>query len=126
VEYVEAGSSSPSTIRAVCVMAVRVRDLGGLFGGLTSRTASIESSELDLYLVRPPAWLGLPLWFVSSWLRLRGHNPLLKHISAAAFQCTPLGGAAIDVEADGEWIGRAPFRVSIVPAALRMRMPGTG
>jgi YegS/Rv2252/BmrU family lipid kinase len=123
VEYLQAGAEGTAKAIAVAVMAVRVRDLGGLFGGLTSRTASIEASELELYLVRPPAWLSLPLWFVSSWLRLQGHNPFFRHISAVAFACTPLNGAAIHVEADGEWIGRAPFRVSIVPGALRIRMP---
>jgi diacylglycerol kinase family enzyme len=104
-------------------MAVRVSDLGGLFGGLTSRTASIESSELELYFVRRPAWLSLPLWFVSSWLGWQRRNPLLKHVKTAAFECRPLNKARIHVQADGEWIGCAPFRVSIVPGALRIRVP---
>jgi diacylglycerol kinase (ATP) len=123
VDYLQASSTVSAKSKAVAAMSVRVRDLGGLFGGLTSRTASIEANELDLYLVSPPAWLSLPLWFLSSWLGLQRHNRLLKHVRAVAFQCTPLDGAAIDVEADGEWIGCAPFRVSIVPGALRIRMP---
>jgi YegS/Rv2252/BmrU family lipid kinase len=123
VDYLQANSTVAVRETAVAVMSVRVRDLGGLFGGLTSRTASIEANELDLYLVGSPAWLSLPLWFLSSWLGLQRHNPFLKHVRAVSFECTSLRGAAVDVEADGEWIGRAPFRVSIVPGALRIRMP---
>jgi YegS/Rv2252/BmrU family lipid kinase len=123
VEYLQANCEPPAKETVVAVMAVRVRDLGGLFGGLTSRTASIRSSELDLYLVHPPAWLSLPLWFATSWLGLRQFNPFLKHISCISFECKPLNQAAIHVQADGEWVGRAPFRVSIVPEALRIRMP---
>jgi diacylglycerol kinase family enzyme len=63
------------------------------------------------------------LWFVSSWLGLQRRNSLLIRVRAAAFQCTPLNGADIHVQADGEWIGRAPFRVLIVPGALRIRVP---
>lgn len=123
VEYIEAGSNVAVEATAVALMAVRVSDLGGLFGGLTSRTASIESSELELYFVRRPAWLSLPLWFVSSWLGWQRRNPLLKHVKTAAFECRPLNKARIHVQADGEWIGCAPFRVSIVPGALRIRVP---
>lgn len=123
VEYLEAGADEAVEAKAVALMVVRVRDLGGLFGALTSRNASIELGELELYLVHPPAWLSLPLWFVSSWFGLQSRNPFLKRIRVAAFECTPLNGAAVHVEADGEWIGRAPFRVSIVPRALRIRMP---
>jgi YegS/Rv2252/BmrU family lipid kinase len=123
VEYLQAGSMVAARANAVGLMAVRVGDLGGLFGGLTSKTASIEAGELELYFVRHPAWLALPLWFVSSWLGLQERNPLLKHIKTGAFECRPLNEACIHVQADGEWIGRAPFRVSIVPGALRIRMP---
>jgi YegS/Rv2252/BmrU family lipid kinase len=123
VEYLQADSMVIAQGNAVALMSVRVGDLGGLFGGLTSRTASIEASELELYFVRRPAWLSLPLWFVSSWLGLQRHNPLLKHVKTAAFECRPLNEVGIDVQADGEWIGRAPFRVSIMLGALRIRMP---
>jgi diacylglycerol kinase (ATP) len=123
VEYRVAGDDAAEETHAVALMSVRVRNLGGLFGGLTSSAASIEASELELYLIRRPAWLSLPLWFVSSWAGLQGRNPLLKHVRASSFQCIPLNRSAIDVEADGEWIGRAPFGVSIVPKALRILMP---
>jgi diacylglycerol kinase family enzyme len=126
VEYLQAGSKLATKSNAVALMAVRVRDLGGLFRGLTSRTASIEASELELCLVRRPGWLSLPLWFVSSWVGQQKRNPFLKHIKTAGFECTPMNADCIHVQADGEWIGRAPFRVSIVPGALRIRMPESG
>lgn len=126
VEYLQASSEPAAKEPAVAAMAVRVRDLGGLFGGLTSRTASIQASHLDLNLIRPPAWLSFPLWFVTSWLGLRQSNPFLNQISCISFEGKPLNQTAIHVEADGEYIGRAPFRVSIVPGALRIWMPKIG
>jgi diacylglycerol kinase (ATP) len=126
VEYSQAGSKEPAKAHAVALMSARVGNLGGLFAGLTSRSASIEASELELYFVRRPAWLSLPLWFVSSWLGLQKRNPLLKHVKTAAFECMPLNGANVHVQADGEWIGRAPFRVSILPGALRILMVVAG
>jgi len=123
IEFVRSEANGFESVRAVSAMAVRVSDLGGLFRGLAGRMGSIEDDELRLLLVRPPAILALPLWFVSSWLGLRRFNPLLKAVSVSEFRCIPADGAAMHVEADGEWIGRGPVVVSILPGALRIRMP---
>jgi diacylglycerol kinase (ATP) len=123
VGYTEAASAEVSTVRAVCAMAVRVSNLGGLFGRLTSRSASIDDAHLQLSIVRPPAALSLPLWFVSGWLGLRGLNPLLRRVSVSEFSCRGGPGAGAHVEADGEWLGCLPMRVSLVPGALRMLVP---
>jgi diacylglycerol kinase family enzyme len=123
VKYPQTGSTVSAKSHAVALMSARVCNLGGLFAGLTSRSASIEASELELHFVRRPAWLSLPLWFLSSWFGLQKRNPLLKHVRTGGFECKPLNEASIHVQADGEWIGRAPFRVSIVPDALLIRVP---
>ena len=126
VGLVESETQEIIPMRAVCAMALRVSDLGGLFRGLTGRGGSLEQEKLQLLLVRPPAMIALPLWFVSSWLGLRRFNPMLKTVLVSEFCCNTGSGAPVHVEADGEWIGRGSIRVSIVPNALRIRMAAAG
>jgi diacylglycerol kinase family enzyme len=104
-------------------MAVRVNDLGGLFSKLTGRQATIQDASLRLLVLSPPAALSLPLWFVSGWLNLLRLNPFLRFADATAFSCRPDSGPAPHFQADGEWLGRIPIRVSMVPNALRLMLP---
>jgi len=123
VEFMPAGSDEAITRKAVSVMAVRVDDLGGLFSGLASRKASIRDSAIQLYVLSPPAFVSLPLWFLSGWLGLRGLNPMLGCVEVSSFSCRAIGKTAPHVQADGEWIGRAPMEVTIVPNAVRVMLP---
>jgi diacylglycerol kinase family enzyme len=123
VEFTPIGSDQAITQKAVSVMAVRVDNLGGLFSGLTSRHASIRDPAMQLCLLSPPALLSLPLWFLSSWIRAGGLNPMLQSVEATAFNCRPIGKIAPHIQADGEWIGRASMEVTIVPNAVRMMLP---
>ena len=123
VEYTEAASGVTTTLQAVSAMAVRVNDLGGLFSGLTGRQASIRDANLRLILVRPPAALSLPLWFVTGWLNLRRFNPLIRMVNVTEFSCRPIATPAPHFEADGEWLGHIPIQVSILPNALRILLP---
>ena len=76
-----------------------------------------------LVLVRPPAVISLPLWFVCGWLGLERINPLVRMVEVGGFSCDALTNPAPHFEADGEWLGRLPMRVSVAPGALRVRLP---
>jgi diacylglycerol kinase (ATP) len=117
VEWMENGTVR--TTRAVEAMVVRVADMGGLFRGLGAG-AGVDGMELRLVLVKPPAWLSLPLWFSSSWVGLRRWNPWVRIIEGDDFHCT---GDSVDVQADGEWIGRGPVRISLHAAGVHLLMP---
>ncbi len=123
IEFKRTGAASSITTKAVSAMAVRVDNLGGLFDGLTSRRSSVHDSALELYILSPPALLSLPLWFVSGWLGLLGLNPMLRRVEVSSLNCRPTGKLAPHMQADGEWIGRAPFEVSMLPNALRILLP---
>ena len=122
LEYAPTASGPRSVRIAVSVMAVRVADLGGLFSGLTGKDAGIHDPHLHLISLAPPGWLSLPLWFLSGWLNLRRFNPLLHAVAVTEFSCRPLANPAQHFQADGEWLGRIPMRVSIVEDALRIVM----
>jgi diacylglycerol kinase family enzyme len=123
VELTDAQSGIIETHRAVSVMAVRVDDLGGLFSRLVRRSASVHQSSLEIILLRPPAFLSLPLWFAFGWLGLNRLNPFLLHANVSGFACPAGNGAGPHFQADGEWIGRVPICVSLVPDALRILIP---
>jgi diacylglycerol kinase (ATP) len=120
LEFVEAGGKQQ--MRSVATMAVRIDNLGGLFGRLTS-DGKIHHPHLHLIAVRPPGWLSLPAWFAMGWLGMSQFNPLLRIANVEEFNCTPVGPHRIHVQADGEWIGTAPMRVTLLQDAVRLLMP---
>jgi diacylglycerol kinase family enzyme len=124
VEYTDATSGSIVSQPAVSAMAVRVGNLGGLFSGLVGRPANIHDPRLQLILLGPPAWLSLPLWFITGWLNLHSLNGFLHTAKVSRFSCRPLSNESAHFEADGEWLGRIPFAVSLIPDALRILVPG--
>jgi diacylglycerol kinase (ATP) len=123
VQYREKDSRFVSTQRAVGVMTARVGDLGGLFSGLTDRGASIDELNLRLIVVRPPAIVSLPMWFLLGWLGLRGLNPFVETVYVSRFSCFPHRAFAPYVQADGECTGSAPVEVSLLHRALEILVP---
>ena len=121
VEFVEEATGRSVTERAVCAMAVRVGSLGGMFGRITGRGSAED--RLRMVLVRPPAAFSLPVWFVCGWLGLERVNPLVRIVEVSGFSCTESTKPAPPCEADGEWLGRLPMRVSVAKDALRVRLP---
>jgi diacylglycerol kinase (ATP) len=122
LEFTESASGRTRTMPAVATMTVRIDDLGGLFGGLAGDGA-VQHPYLQLMAVKPPGWLALPLWFTMSWLGLSRFNPLLHVANVSGFTCTPSSARKVHIQADGEWIGTAPMRVTLVPDAIRLLMP---
>lgn len=120
VEVVNEANGIVSARQAVGVMAVRVSDLGGMFRGLAGGRASLHDPHLSLLLLRPPAFLSLPLWFVSAWLGLHRLNPFLEIVKAQSCTLHPQSSAAPLLQADGEWVGQIPAKFSIVTNALRL------
>lgn len=121
VDYTALGSSHVRHCKAVSVMALRVGDLGGIFSPLATGGA-IHDAHLQLVIIKPHAWLSLPLWFVGGYSGLQRWNPLLETVNVSEFTVASLR-SAINLQADGEWIGKAPMRVSIAPNALRLLLP---
>jgi YegS/Rv2252/BmrU family lipid kinase len=114
----------PAIVRkAVSVMSARVDSLGGAFNGLTSNQASVHDRALQLVILSPPALISLPLWVLSGWFRANRLNPFLRCVDAASFSCRPLKGSVPHFQADGEWLGRLPLQVSLVPNAVRVLLP---
>jgi diacylglycerol kinase (ATP) len=107
----------------VSAMAARVDSLTGIFSGLVERGAPDDRESLRLALLRPPGLISLPLWFLTGWLGMRRLNPFLVEARALEFECQPLEQAVVQCEADGEWLGPIPMRVSVAPSAVTVLLP---
>jgi YegS/Rv2252/BmrU family lipid kinase len=125
VEFTRLGTAQRESVRAIAAMAIRVGNLGGVFGGIAPRGASIDEPCFRLSVLKPPARLSLPLWFLSAWLRAPAINPFLTLVEATGFSCRDLNSRQTEFQADGEWLGSLPFRVSMVPDALRIPLPAS-
>jgi len=115
-------STSSASQSAVSAMCIRVSDLGGLFSPLL-RGASLEDSHLLLGIAKAPATLSLPAWFAMSWARLHRFNRYAETIQVESFACSEGHSGDVHVQADGEWLGRTPMSVQLVPDAIRLLMP---
>jgi diacylglycerol kinase (ATP) len=123
LEYCVANSNRVEHGKAVSVMALRVGDLGGFFSRLAYGQGSMKDAHLRLLILGPPAAISLPLWFASGWLNLHALNPFLRFVDVSAFSCSGGSKGSPHIQADGEWLGYAPMQVSLVPNALRVRVP---
>ena len=123
ISYLPAGSDSWHEDRAVSAMCARVGDLGGAFSRLT-RGSSLYSTTLRLSYLRPPGRISLPSWFVSGHLGIHRANPWLQTLEVEEFRCDPPGSDSdVHAQVDGEWIGKLPLSVSLVPDALSLLIP---
>ncbi len=124
VEYAEL-DGAVRTLQVVSVMASHVDCLGGLFAGLVERGDAMDRLSLRVSLLRPPGLISLPLWFLTGWLGLRRINPFLAEVRAREFACRPLKDGDVHCEADGEWLGRIPMRISVAVDALTVLVSRT-
>ena len=123
VTYRLQGSPVWQTEKAVSVMAARIPNLGGLFSRLTPG-CSLHGNTLRLFLVRPPAPISLPSWFVFGQLGLNHMNPWRRVLDAGEFHCEHLNQHnTVYSQVDGEWLGRLPISVTVVPHALSVLIP---
>jgi len=121
----ESVSGQRERLHAVSAMAVRVGDLGGLFSPLI-QGASVDHPYIKLTIAKTPARLSLPAWFAMSWARLHRWNRFVKTLDVTEFECGAGHTKAVHVQADGEWLGRTPMRVKIVPDGVRLLLPDRG
>jgi diacylglycerol kinase family enzyme len=122
VEFTELDGAT-RRLEVVSVMAARVDCLGGVFTGLVERGSPMDRESLRLALLRPPGLISLPLWFLTGWLGLRRLNPFLVEARVRELVCRPLKSSNVHCEADGEWLGRIPMRVSVIREALTVLAP---
>jgi diacylglycerol kinase (ATP) len=108
------------------LLAVRIRHFGGVLRQLAPG-ASLERDDLRLVLFRTRSRLAYLLYVLRGMLATKAHVPGIELLHSSRVICRPLASAdqrRIYVEADGELLGTLPARITVVPNALNILMPG--
>ena len=122
VEWRDAESNQLRNEQVSQCAAFRVPTLGGLAGALTP-AADLERDDLQLILFKTRSRRKLFHYSLRHVMRAPIATPEVELVFARELACTPLGDKPIYVQADGEWLGCLPARISMVPDALTLLFP---
>jgi diacylglycerol kinase (ATP) len=132
-EYSETGSDVARQAELTELLAVRIRQFGGVVQELAPG-ASLDRSDMRLVCARTGSRLAYLAYVTRGLLRLRWTVPGvdLAYSRRVACQYREVGAAAeqpkidrrkIYVEADGELLGTLPVEITVVPNALTLLAP---
>ncbi len=133
VEFAEAGSDQPQRADVTELMAVRIRNFGGVLQELAPG-ASLDRNDLRLVLCRTASRLAYLLYVTRGLLRRSWKIPGIDLAYSARVSChyVPASASAgsspepqpkVYVEADGELVGTLPAEITIEPDALTLLAP---
>jgi diacylglycerol kinase (ATP) len=132
VEFSESGSEQRQRAEVTELMAVRIRNFGGVLQELAPG-ASLERDDLRLVLCRTASRMAYLLYVTRGLLRRNWKVPGIElaysrevscqYLSAASVDDTNDGQAKVYVEADGELAGTLPVEITMAPDALTLLAP---
>ncbi|MGB8062597.1 MAG: diacylglycerol kinase family protein [Candidatus Sulfotelmatobacter sp.] len=126
VEYTETGSSAPQSTEATELLAVRIRNFGGVVQHLAPG-ASLDRDDIRLVFAQTGSRLAYLAYVTGSMLRRAWNIPGIERAYSTKATCdyaaSAEAGQKIYVEADGELLGSLPAEFTIVPDALTVLGP---
>jgi diacylglycerol kinase family enzyme len=128
VDFVEAGASQPTRAEVTELMAVRIRNFGGVLQELAPG-ASLERNDLRLVYCRTASRIAYLAYVTRGLLRGNWKVSGIDLAHAVKVSCNYLAPNAstaqpkIYVEADGELLGTLPVEITTVPDALTLSAP---
>ena len=127
-EGVETGRDAPDRAEVTELMAVRIRNFGGVLQELAPG-ASLERDDMRLVSCHTASRLAYLAYVTRSLLRLRWTVPGINLFYSTRVSCRYRPSLAtqkqpnIYVEADGELLGTLPAEITVVPDALTLLTP---
>jgi diacylglycerol kinase family enzyme len=125
-EYVQSGSDERQSCQVTELMAVRIRNFGGVVQELAPG-ASLDRDDLRLVLARTASRTAYLAYVTRAVLRRKWTIPGIDLVHSSKVSCRYLSLPATDVpfrkiyaEADGELLGTLPVEMTIVPNALTL------
>ena len=133
VEFAETGSGTPRRADVTELMAVRIRNFGGVLQELAPG-ASLERNDLRLVLCCTASRLAYFLYVTRGLLRRSWKVPGIDLAYSGRVSCQYLPASAssrgapptqpkVYVEADGELVGTLPAEITVAPDALTLLAP---
>ncbi len=132
IEFAETGSDLPQRAGVTELMAVRIRNFGGVLQELAPG-ASLERNDLRLVFSRTASRLAYLLYVTRGLLRCSWKIPGIELAYSGRVSCQyppapssdgpPREQPRVYVEADGELVGTLPAEITIAPGALTLLAP---
>jgi len=133
VQFAETGSDELRQADVTELMAVRIRNFGGVLQELAPG-ASLERNDLRLVFCRTASRLAYLLYVTRGLLRSNWKVPGIDLAHSGRVSCQYLAAPGshgrphqvqpkVYVEADGELVGTLPAEITVVPDALTLLVP---
>jgi YegS/Rv2252/BmrU family lipid kinase len=122
--FVERASSKPRVEQISQLLAVRIRDFGGVLHNLAPG-ATLHKNGLRLLAFKTRSRLSYFRFLIAVILGRQTYSREIELLDAVSVECRPANGAAprVFAEADGELLGHLPVRIEIVPDAVTLLIP---
>jgi diacylglycerol kinase family enzyme len=122
--FVERSSARPRVEQISQLLAVRIRDFGGVLHNFVPG-ATLHNNDLRLIAFKTRSRLTYFRFLIAV---VFGHQTFTREIElldAVSVECRQSNGSPMRVfaEADGELLGRLPVRIEIVPDAVTLLIP---
>jgi YegS/Rv2252/BmrU family lipid kinase len=122
--FEENATNSPRIVEVSQILAVRIRDFGGVLRNLAPG-ATLHNDGLRLIAFKTRSRLQYCRFLLAVVFRRQTFKRQIELLDAVSVECRPLSGssARIFAEADGELLGNLPVRIEIVPQAVNLLIP---
>jgi diacylglycerol kinase family enzyme len=122
--FTEASSQTPRTEQVSELLAVRIRNFGGVLNNFIPG-ATLHHDGLRLVAFKTRSRLSYFRFLIGAILGHASFNGKIEALDALSVECRPLNSSSqrIFVEADGEFLGELPVRLEIVPDAITLLIP---
>jgi YegS/Rv2252/BmrU family lipid kinase len=118
------GSATPRVVEISQLLAVRIRDFGGVLHKLAPG-ASLCNNGLRLVAFKTRNRFAYSRFLLAVMFGRQTFTRRIELLDAVSVECRPCCGntGAIYAEADGELLGALPVRIEIVPEAINLLIP---
>jgi YegS/Rv2252/BmrU family lipid kinase len=122
--FVESASAQPRVEQVSQLLAVRIRDFGGVLHHLAPG-ATLRRNNLRLVAFKTRSRLSYFRFLLAVIFCRQSFSREIELLDAISVECRPLNGSSprVFAEADGELLGHLPVRIEIVPQAVTLLIP---
>jgi diacylglycerol kinase family enzyme len=122
--FVERASSVPRVEEVSQLLAVRIRDFGGVLHNLAPG-ATLHRNGLRLVAFKTRSRLSYFRFLIAVMFGRQTFSHEIELRDAVSVECRPCNGSSqrVFAEADGELLGDLPVRIEIVPQAVTLLIP---
>jgi diacylglycerol kinase (ATP) len=122
--FEECASCQPRTVELSQLLAVRIRNFGGVLQNLAPG-ATLRNDGLRLVAFKTRSRYEYFRFLLAVVFRRQTFKRQIELLDAVSVECRPRNGSRTRVfaEADGEILGHLPVKIEIVPQALNLLIP---